>query len=364
MNRRKLGVSLLGISYALTVGTFFLSPPAESRVGGGRSFGGRGSRGFSTPGGGGYNRGNGNSYSSQSRPQGQTPYSGNAPGNSNPYAQRPYQAPPSTGSSFLKTMGAGIAGGVIGNMLFRSLGMGGMGGGMGMGSGGFGVGGGGFGIIEFLLLLGLIFVLFKVFARKPLAANSNSIFGNNEVRRDEGQYENNRDEAANLMHEARPNGWSGNHSHSDPNYGDSDRSGSQAGNFQEAPAIDRDQAMDLFFQVQGAWANRDLSSALSLLDTEARTFLEDELFRLKSLKQINRLENIAVRDVQAIESWRDLGKEFSTVKITANLLDFNVDETTLQVVSGSKTTPVKFEEYWTFTRENGSPWKLSAIQQS
>jgi predicted lipid-binding transport protein (Tim44 family) len=42
-----------------------------------------------------------------------------------------------------------------------------------------------------------------------------------------------------------------------------------------------------------------------------------------------------------------------------------VDETTGQVVEGSKTEPVKFEEYWTFTRPVGNnPWQLSAIQQA
>jgi len=42
-----------------------------------------------------------------------------------------------------------------------------------------------------------------------------------------------------------------------------------------------------------------------------------------------------------------------------------VDEATGQVVSGSKTEPVKFEEYWTFTRPVGNnPWKLSAINQA
>ena len=35
-----------------------------------------------------------------------------------------------------------------------------------------------------------------------------------------------------------------------------------------------------------------------------------------------------------------------------------------QVVSGSKTDPVKFEEYWTFTRPVGNnPWRLSGIDQ-
>jgi len=36
-----------------------------------------------------------------------------------------------------------------------------------------------------------------------------------------------------------------------------------------------------------------------------------------------------------------------------------------QVIDGSKTEPVKFEEYWTFTRPVGNnPWQLSAIQQA
>jgi predicted lipid-binding transport protein (Tim44 family) len=35
------------------------------------------------------------------------------------------------------------------------------------------------------------------------------------------------------------------------------------------------------------------------------------------------------------------------------------------VVSGRRTEPVKFREYWTFTRPVGDhPWKLSAINQA
>jgi predicted lipid-binding transport protein (Tim44 family) len=49
--------------------------------------------------------------------------------------------------------------------------------------------------------------------------------------------------------------------------------------------------------------------------------------------------------------------------VYANLLDYTTDESGV-VVSGNKTDPVKFEEYWTFTRPVGpNPWKLSAIQQ-
>jgi predicted lipid-binding transport protein (Tim44 family) len=54
-----------------------------------------------------------------------------------------------------------------------------------------------------------------------------------------------------------------------------------------------------------------------------------------------------------------------TARFYANLLDYTVDETSGQVVSGSKTEPIKFEEYWTFTRPVGNnPWQLSAITQA
>ena len=86
--------------------------------------------------------------------------------------------------------------------------------------------------------------------------------------------------------------------------------------------------------------------------------------RLKAEKKINRLENIAVRSVDITEAWQESGPDFITVRVYANLLDYTVDETTGQVVEGSKTEPVKFEEYWTFTRPVGNnPWQLSAINQ-
>ena len=49
----------------------------------------------------------------------------------------------------------------------------------------------------------------------------------------------------------------------------------------------------------------------------------------------------------------------------ASLVDYTTDESGTQVLDGSRTEPVKFEEYWTFSRPVGpDSWKLSAIQQS
>ena len=54
------------------------------------------------------------------------------------------------------------------------------------------------------------------------------------------------------------------------------------------------------------------------------------------------------------EVWQESGQDYITVLIHAKLLDYTTDDATSAVVSGSKTEPVKFEEYWTFTRAVGN----------
>jgi predicted lipid-binding transport protein (Tim44 family) len=126
----------------------------------------------------------------------------------------------------------------------------------------------------------------------------------------------------------------------------------------------QDGCMDQFFKIQGAWANREMSGVRGLLTEEMFRIIRGDAEKLKTEKKINRLENIAVRSMDIVEAWQESGRDYITVKFYANLLDYTVDESTGQVASGSKTEPVKFEEYWTFTRPVGNnPWLLSAINQ-
>jgi predicted lipid-binding transport protein (Tim44 family) len=108
-----------------------------------------------------------------------------------------------------------------------------------------------------------------------------------------------------------------------------------------------------------------MSTIRNLLTDEMYGILQRDADELKRNKRINRLDNIAVRTVDITEAWQETGKDFMTARFYANLLDYTVDETSGQVVSGSKTEPIKFEEYWTFTRPVGNnPWQLSAINQA
>ncbi len=284
-----------------------IEPVAYARAGGGRSFGSRGSRSSYSP---------GRSYSRQS-----------------PYQQpsRDYTSPQQPRGSFLRGIGGGIVGGLIGGMLFRSLGFGGTGMGGGMG--------GGVGFLDILLLGGIAYMAYRMFKRRQAGASQNppSMFRGDSAWGPDPDPYNVKEDIADIQ--------------------GSDSSFTEAGF--------KDSVMDMFFRIQAAWMNRDLSSARTLLTDEMRGIMQGDMDALLCSKMINRLENIAVRSVEITEAWQEAGQDYITALIYANLLDYTVDEQSSNVVEGSKTEPVKFEEYWTFTRPSRSgQWMLSGIHQA
>ncbi len=126
-----------------------------------------------------------------------------------------------------------------------------------------------------------------------------------------------------------------------------------------------DTASDIFFRVQGAWMARDMTPARDLLTPEMYEAMQKDGERLRAERRIDRMENIAVRSVDVTEAWQESGRDYVTVHFLASMLDYTIDERTNEVIKGSRSEPVKFEEYWTFVRPVGpNPWQLSAIQQA
>ena len=72
-----------------------------------------------------------------------------------------------------------------------------------------------------------------------------------------------------------------------------------------------------------------------------------------------------MRTAEITEAWQETGQDYVTVHFLASLLDYTTDESGARVLEGSRTEPVKFEEYWTFVRPVGpGAFKLTAIQQA
>jgi predicted lipid-binding transport protein (Tim44 family) len=235
----------------------------------------------------------------------------------------------------------GLMGGILGGMLFRSLGFG-----SDLGT----EGGSGIGLFELLLIGVLLFGVFWFFKRRRQVAAASAYYQSS-------------------MGTAEPSSQTSYGQGYEQKHEEEWDSGKGVSCIRQMdPSFDgkkfQDLCMDHFFKVQGAWANRDISGARNILTEEMSRIIQSDAEKLKSERKINKLDNIAVRAVDIVEAWQESGQDYITVKFCANLLDYTVDETTGQVVSGSKTEPVKFEEYWTFTRPVGNnPWQLSAINQ-
>ena len=301
------GCAVMAAVMFLSITVFELN--AQARAGGSRSSGSSGSRSYSRPA----------SPSSQPRFQQQA-------------ARAPQQQ---AGGGFMRSMAGGIMGGMLGSMLFSSFA------GAGTGSGA----GGGIGVFEIILLAGLCYMIYR-FIKKKRADNSTlaPARGGYSLRDMPAQpyqaYEPPVDEIATGLSHIR----------------------------QMDATFDKncfnDKVMDIFFKIQGAWMNRNLAPVSDLLTNEMTQIFQEDLNRMLRDKQINRLENIAVRKVEISEVWQESGQDYIAASIYANLFDYTTDDTTGMVVAGSKTEPIKFEECWTFTRPVGSnPWMLSAIHQ-
>jgi predicted lipid-binding transport protein (Tim44 family) len=298
---------------------------AWARAGGGKSFGSRGSRSYTAP-------------RSTPAPAPSGPSQGSKQFNA-PTAPAPS---PFGGGGFLRSMAGGLVGGMLGAMLFRSLGFAG-------GAGSTGSTGGGIGFMDIALIGALLYGIYWFIKRRRRQAVAGASYRESATTAD-GQmtapmsaYEpetRESDVEAGLRHIRQM----------DPGFAERDFT---------------DGCMDRFFRIQGAWANRDMSGVRELLTDEMEKTLQAEADQLRAKQRINRLDNIAVRSVEITEIWQEEGADFITAKIYANLLDYTTDERTGEILSGSRTEPVKFQEYWTFTRPVGDhPWKLSAIHQA
>lgn len=286
----------------LMVTVAVLGTDAFARAGGGRSIGSMGSRSFSSP------------ATSFSQPS-------------------PSQMQPA-GGGFFRNMAGGVLGGMLGGMLFRGLGF----------------GGGGSGLFGIILMAGICYMIFRILKGR---------------REEPVSYQGTYDQGGYQQGYAPPQQDFGRTSKSGP----ADFAVGIAHIRQMDPnfAENRftDNVMDIFFKVQSAWMNRDLAPADPLLTDEMRGIFQKDIDRMLREKRVNRLENIAVRSVEITEAWQEQGQDYITARIYANLLDYTTDDANGAVVEGSRTEPVKFEEYWTVTRPVGNnPWRLSAINQA
>jgi predicted lipid-binding transport protein (Tim44 family) len=119
----------------------------------------------------------------------------------------------------------------------------------------------------------------------------------------------------------------------------------------------------LLGDIQAAWSNEDVGRIRLLATPELVSYFERDLDQNRARGVINKVSNVKLLQGDLAESWREGDADFATVAMRFSLVDTTLDRASGRLVEGSEQ-PVEVTEVWTFLRERGGTWQVSAIQQT
>ncbi|MEF2552718.1 Tim44 domain-containing protein [Aurantimonas sp. A2-1-M11] len=245
----------------------------------------------------------------------------------------------------------GLGGGLLGGLMLGGLF------GMLMGTG-FGGMGGLFALLIQLLLVGLgAMLLIRFFrSRNPSPARSNEA-----------------GPAARRVHEDQPKP-AGDGGFRIPSIGSGAGFGGGAAASKAAAAEPSDEIgitdadLDAFEQklqeVQAAFSREDYAALRAITTPEVMSYLAEELSENATSGRKNDVLDVKLEQGDIAEAWREGDQDYASLAMRYSSIDVMRDRTTGEVVEGDPEQPTETTELWTFVRENGGDWKLSAIQET
>ncbi len=129
----------------------------------------------------------------------------------------------------------------------------------------------------------------------------------------------------------------------------------------EVTPADFDAFEKLLGDIQTAYGKEDLGALRVHMTPEMLSYYSEELARNASRGVVNQLSDVKLLQGDLSEAWREINDEYATVAMRYSLNDKIVDRATGRVVSEE---PSEATEFWTFRRERGGNWVLSAVQQT
>jgi len=329
LSRRSRSVALLAVALTLAAGA------AEARIGGGRSsFGSRGARTYGAP-------PITSTAPTQAAPiqRSQTPNVGTPGGTfAGPTAAQPRRFGFGTGLA-AGLFGAGLLGMLMGHGFFGGL--------AGLGS-----------VLGLLIQIGLVVWLASMAIRwfrrrqEPAYAGANQTYA-----RSAGAGPN-------------PTGIGGLGS-GGLGYGlgsalGAGRPGGRAAVRDEVGIGERDYAAfdKALVDLQTAYSKGDTATIWQIATPEMAGYIQEELNDNAANGVVNTVSNVRLLKGDLAEAWREGQTDYATVAMRYSMNDVTKEKATGRIVDGDPARPTEATEIWTFRRESGSPWKLSAIQQS
>jgi predicted lipid-binding transport protein (Tim44 family) len=117
-------------------------------------------------------------------------------------------------------------------------------------------------------------------------------------------------------------------------------------------------------EVQTAYSKGDVAALWTLATPEMAGYIQEELNENAGNGVTNTISDVRLLQGDLAEAWREGATEYATVAMRYGLIDVTREKATGRIVEGDPTNPVEATELWTFRRDGGGGWRLSAIQQA
>ena len=316
-----------GRAVALVVGALMLVPlVAEARPGGGRSSGSRGSFSSSAPAPTATTPGGGQSFQRSAGPTAPS-YANPGMGAAAAQAARP---------SFARNMMMGIGAGLLGAGLFGLLSGSGFFGGLASLAGMFGF------LLQIALIAGIVMLAIRFFRRRsePALAGAGAPYARQGY---------DAPPAAQRMGGFGMGGVAA----AAPKPEQIELAGEDFNSFER-----------LLGEINAAYSNEDEAALRQRVTPEMFGYFDEDLTENVRRGVVDRVSDVKLQQGDLSEAWREGATDYATVAMRFSLINAVYERSTGRVVDGSATVPQEAKEYWTFLRERGGQWKLSAIQQT
>ena len=123
-------------------------------------------------------------------------------------------------------------------------------------------------------------------------------------------------------------------------------------NFSEADICEK--VSNLYVTLQNAWSARDIEPLRPYLTDELYAKTEKQVQSMKLAHRQNLMDKISVLSADVRGYYTDGVNDTLVIRLMTRLIDYNVDDRTGDVISGSKTAE-KFMEYeWLMIRKSGT----------
>jgi predicted lipid-binding transport protein (Tim44 family) len=119
----------------------------------------------------------------------------------------------------------------------------------------------------------------------------------------------------------------------------------------------------LLGEIQTAYSAEDLNALRARVTPEMLSYFSEELAQNASRGVVNQVSDVKLEQGDLAEAWREGDADYATVDMRYSLVDRTVDRASGRLVGGSNAREA-VTEVWTFRRARNGAWLLSAIQQT